>query len=160
MKIFANGRNIKRLMGARWSDTNFDLLKLANQFVQERNNPSLLNALQGVEVVHYVYKTSEEWRKVTGELHREDGPARIEKNGDFRYLINNLWHRIDGPAIRIDQQLLWYVNGEWVSGLVLELISKSPFDESVHLGILSEYWAERGDFRLLDVVQPYLVEKS
>lgn len=86
----------------------------------------------------------------------------IGKNG------NKLWdneqgdlHRIDGPAVEwTDGDKWWYIDGIWINCLVRELLSKSPFGDDVHLGILAEYFADRGDFRLLDIVSPYLTGKS
>ena len=35
---------------------------------------------------------------VNGKLHREDGPAIIEGNGDKFWMQNHMLHRLDGPA--------------------------------------------------------------
>jgi hypothetical protein len=35
---------------------------------------------------------------VNGLLHREDGPAIIEDNGDKFWMQNHMLHRLDGPA--------------------------------------------------------------
>jgi hypothetical protein len=40
----------------------------------------------------------EEWY-VNEKLHREDGPAIEERNGDKYWYINGRIHRKDGPAI-------------------------------------------------------------
>lgn len=101
------------------------------------------------------------WTNEKGEYHREDGPAIIFKNGYKSWWLNDLRHRVCGPAIeRENGNKEWWMRGKDITDLVRELLSKSPFDEDTHLGILAEYWAERDDFRLLDIVQPYLAKKS
>lgn len=101
------------------------------------------------------------WENEKGEFHRENGPAIEWKNGDKEWWFDGRRHRIDGPAIEWPSGMKsWWVGGGWITDLVLELLSKSPFGEDVHLGILAEYFAERGDFRLLDIVQPFLAEQK
>lgn len=90
----------------------------------------------------------------------------LNENGDkiysgkfdkYRYGI----HRIEGPAIEfLSGDNWWYIADKDITKLVRELLARSPFNENVNLGILAEYWAERGDFRLLDIVQPYLAESK
>lgn len=124
------------------------------------------------------------WTNEKREYHREDGPAIEYTNGDKEWFINNKHHRIEGPAYEeINGYKAWYINdkrhriegpariwpsgkkawwikGEQVTELVKELLSNSSFDDFVHLGILADYFAERGDFRLLDIIQPYLTESK
>lgn len=53
--------------------------------------------------------TKEWW--VDGWLHREDGPAVDEPQGQF-WFVRGLYHRTDGPAIEwADGSKEWYVNG-------------------------------------------------
>ena len=48
-----------------------------------------------------------------GQLHREDGPAIEDSNGDKAWYFNGELHREDGPAIEYsDGDKLWYFNGE------------------------------------------------
>lgn len=50
--------------------------------------------------------------RLDGELHREDGPARIFSNGTEHWRLNGKLHREDGPAISMpDGAKMWYVNG-------------------------------------------------
>ena len=47
-----------------------------------------------------------------GQLHRENGPAVENPNGDKFWYQNNYIHRTDGPAIEWrDGGRLWYQNG-------------------------------------------------
>lgn len=44
-------------------------------------------------------------------LHREDGPA-FEKDGNKKWYLNGVLHRLDGPAIQYKNgSRLWFVNG-------------------------------------------------
>ena len=55
----------------------------------------------------------EVWYK-DGELHREDGPARIHSNGTKVWYKDGKLHREDGPAvIKKDGTKRWYLNGEF-----------------------------------------------
>lgn len=48
-----------------------------------------------------------------GQLHREDGPAVIEKNGHKEWYKNGKRHREDGPAREWSNgQKEWYINGK------------------------------------------------
>lgn len=101
------------------------------------------------------------WKNELGQIHREDGPAIEWWDGDKWWGVNGRLHRIEGPACkRVREDDKWWVNDEEITCLVRELLSNSPFGEDIHLGILAEYFAERGDFRLLDIVQPYLAESK
>ena len=45
-------------------------------------------------------------------LHREDGPAVEHKNGDKTWNLNGNLHRLDGPAIDCkDGTKFWFVHG-------------------------------------------------
>lgn len=107
-------------------------------------------------VDHYGDKV---WINEKGQYHREDGPAIECRNGYKAYYKNDLRHRIEGASVEyIDGRKEWWVGGEDITPLIWELLSKSPFEKNIHLGILAGYFAGRGDFRLLEIVQPYLTE--
>ena len=47
-----------------------------------------------------------------GQLHREDGPAVMWRDGSLEWYHNGLRHREDGPAAEYaDGTRLWYLNG-------------------------------------------------
>jgi len=46
-----------------------------------------------------VYNNRTEWYNLEGQLHREDGPASENANGDKSYYLNGKRHREDGPAV-------------------------------------------------------------
>lgn len=99
------------------------------------------------------------WINEQGEYHHEDGPACESYSGNKWWLIKGKFHRIGGPAVEwADGNKEWWIEDKWITDLVRELLLESEFGEDVHLGILAEYWAERDDFRLLEIVQPYLAE--
>lgn len=97
---------------------------------------------------------------VNGQRHRLEGPAIEWKDGSKSWYVNNEPHRIEGPAVEWGMYKKWWVGGKPITDLIWELLRKSPFGEDVHLGIMADYWAERGDFRLLDIIQPYLTESK
>src|ERR1700691_2444848 len=50
---------------------------------------------------------------LNGELHREDGPAVIWKDGRFKYFLNGKIHREDGPAaIHLNGIIEYCINGK------------------------------------------------
>lgn len=53
-----------------------------------------------------------EYRNTKGELHREDGPAVFQPEGDYRsWWLNGRMHRDDGPAtIYEDGSVVWYLH--------------------------------------------------
>ena len=56
---------------------------------------------------------NKEWRNSLGQLHRENGPARIRADGTQEWWINGKRHRRNGPAIEWnDGEKEWYLNGE------------------------------------------------
>lgn len=70
---------------------------------------------------------SKYWYNEERQLHRLDGPAVIDHNGNKRWYQNGILHRLDGPAIEnINGDKIWYQNGkrhrldgpaiEWASG--------------------------------------------
>ena len=64
------------------------------------------------------FGTYKVWYKNASILshHREDGPARLYKNGDEEWLQNNLFHRIDGLAriFHWNNNIIqeWWINGK------------------------------------------------
>lgn len=53
-----------------------------------------------------------EWR-LTGKLHREDGPAVEYADGTKVWYLNGKLHREDGPAVEhVDESKYWYLNGK------------------------------------------------
>lgn len=94
-------------------------------------------------------------------IHRGlDGKVlSVEWGGDVTYVRNGVRHSVHGPAIIFrGGRVSWHVDGRDISYLVRELMWRGKVGKDTHLGILAEYWAERGDFRLLDIISPYLVE--
>ena len=58
-----------------------------------------------------VYNNRTEWYNLEGQLHREDGPASENANGDKCYYINGKHHRENGPAVEIkDGFKFYYIN--------------------------------------------------
>jgi len=54
-----------------------------------------------------------EWR-LDGKLHREDGPAYIDKDGSTKWFLNGIAHRVGGPAIEAsDGYKAWCQNGKY-----------------------------------------------
>lgn len=49
---------------------------------------------------------TEAWYNLKGELHRDDGPARISLKGTKEWFLHNKYHRENGPAVEF-----W--NGTW-----------------------------------------------
>ena len=61
---------------------------------------------------------------LSGELHREDGPAIEYANGSKFWCRNGKLHREDGPAIELaNGATLWYLNGNRYSKEEYTLIS-------------------------------------
>jgi hypothetical protein len=53
------------------------------------------------------------YKKGTGILHREDGPAIEHPDGSKEWWINGAIHREDGPAAEFsDGSKEWYINGK------------------------------------------------
>jgi len=71
--------------------------------------------LQGLHIDEY--SGTKMWYK-DGELHREDGPAIIWKNGDEEWYLNSKKHRDDGPAVyypSFNGLRGWYIDGRKLS---------------------------------------------
>lgn len=58
-----------------------------------------------------------------GQLHREDGPARVAPNGDMTWLHHGQEHREDGPAVVFHDGAKQY----WLNGMQL---SQTMWQES------------------------------
>lgn len=78
------------------------------------------------------------WYNKHGVLHREDGPALENANGDKRWFINGELHREDGPANEwIDGDTSWYKHGklhredgpavEWSGGNKLWFLNNNQY---------------------------------
>lgn len=70
------------------------------------------NGLKQFPVKTITVDGSEEWRLPNGELHREDGPAKIWSDASEFWYHNGKLHRLDGPAvITSDGVQYWHLNG-------------------------------------------------
>jgi hypothetical protein len=68
-----------------------------------------------------------------GLLHREDGPAIIDNNGDKFWMINDKPHRLDGPAAEFaDGGQEWFVDGKHI-----KCSSQEEFERILKLKL---YW--------------------
>ena len=48
-------------------------------------------------------------------LHREDGPAIEDVDGNKEWWVNGKLHRLDGPAVEYSDGVKeWWVNGEYI----------------------------------------------
>lgn len=64
----------------------------------------------------------ETYRNSAGELHREDGPARIWSSGTREWYINGKLHREDGPAVILYYGTeFFYINGKKLTNEEIEL---------------------------------------
>jgi hypothetical protein len=65
-----------------------------------------------------------------GILHREDGPAYEDDEGNKQWYFNGKLHRVNGPASELLDRDEWYINGKLhrVNGPAIEY-----HDESSHL---------------------------
>lgn len=56
------------------------------------------------------------WFNLEGKLHREDGPAFKNANGDKWYYLNGKLHRENGPAIEYTNgKKSYYINGKYLT---------------------------------------------
>ena len=56
---------------------------------------------------------TQEWR-LDGKLHREDGPAYIDKDGSTKWFKNGIAHRVGGPAVEAsDGYKAWCQDGKY-----------------------------------------------
>lgn len=63
-----------------------------------------------IDAYNRTYKT---WRNPEGQMHRIDGPARIDDDGTEYWFKNGMFHRIDGPAIICPNgRKEWWLNGK------------------------------------------------
>ena len=63
--------------------------------------------LSSETAIYYYYSTKHGYI-----FHREDGPAVEYTNGDESWMINNNYHRVDGPAKIRSGKYEWYLDGE------------------------------------------------
>lgn len=53
------------------------------------------------------------WKNINNLTHRVEGPAIIDIHGTIKYFVNNICHREDGPAIICsDGTKYYYLNNE------------------------------------------------
>lgn len=52
------------------------------------------------------------WIKKGKILHREDGPAAVFDNGDKTWVINDAFHRLDGPAMFSEDEIIYFIQGQ------------------------------------------------
>lgn len=45
------------------------------------------------------------------DIHRTTGPAIVYPNGDYKYVVNGVLHREDGPAVKSGKNTYWFKNG-------------------------------------------------
>ena len=67
---------------------------------------------------------SRRYYNAAGQLHREDGPAVVWRDGSLEWYHNGLRHRDVGPAAEYpDGTRLWYLNGRphRINGPTVEL---------------------------------------
>lgn len=105
---------------------------------------ALFNPIEDEYIVIDQVNGTKDWRKVvtdkngnrTAELHRLDGPARIESNGTESWFKRGYYHRRDGPA-RIDGysgEHEWWIMGRPAETFeVFQKLSKCSNGELVML---------------------------
>ena len=63
-----------------------------------------------------VFPDGNEFWRLSGKLHRENGPAVILSSGTKLYFRNGVQHRTDGPASEhFNGDKFWWLNGAPVS---------------------------------------------
>ena len=74
-----------------------------------------------------VNEDGESWY-LNGALHREDGPAVISKDGRKAWCVKGELHREDGPAVIHEdgRAKVWYINGKQCN-------SSKEYQESANL---------------------------
>lgn len=82
--------------------------EVANGYPQE-----WVEEFLGFSVSRWVHNEIIAYRNSDGKLHRVDGPARQNLNGDVEWWVNGRRHRGDGPAVeRTNGMLEWWVEGK------------------------------------------------
>ena len=67
-----------------------------------------------------------------GKLHREDGPAREYPDGSKEWYRDGLLHREDGPAVEYAVGInYWYLNGKSISFAEFLLQIKDPIKKTM-----------------------------
>lgn len=62
------------------------------------------------------YSNGTKYWHINDLYHRVDGPAVVDYNKTKHWFINGLRHREDGPAIEwIDGYSQWWLNGKYIS---------------------------------------------
>lgn len=57
------------------------------------------------------------WFDDLGRLHRENGPAVEYLNGDFSWYVSGVRHRLDGPAVKLGDDLYWFYHNKQILGI-------------------------------------------
>ena len=95
--------------------------------------------------------------RLNGEVHREDGPAVEDPNGDKYWFLNGEHHREDGPAIEhADGRKEWLLNDihhredgpaiEFIDGYKGWWLNGVPADPET----IVDLWLMRGKFCFYD----------
>jgi hypothetical protein len=103
-----------------------------------RKNRSEKVPEESVEVV-LIVETSPDgvrvWRGTDGSLHRDDGVAFEDTNGDAVWYSCGRLHRLDGPALDLPGRREWWVDGVQVT-------------HDTHEVAVEEYVARSGERRV------------
>jgi hypothetical protein len=82
------------------------------RFVVERVDGCIIYTLGNIK--YYIYDDGDQIWFMDDLLHRIDGPAIICANGKQCWYINGIFHRVDGPAqIYPNGDMFWYINGNY-----------------------------------------------
>lgn len=77
---------------------------------------------------------------VNGKLHRDNGPAIIWSTGTKMWIKNGEKHRLDGPAVEyFDGDKMWHINGE-------------HFEENIYHKKVLEYKAKIRSEKLKEIL--------
>ena len=77
--------------------------------------------------------TSKYWIDEADEFHREDGPAVEYYTGEKSWYIHGGRHRIDGPAVMLRENYMWFLDNEeynfddWIKALEKQYGEKHAF---------------------------------
>ncbi|MDE1834262.1 MAG: hypothetical protein KGH64_02905 [Candidatus Micrarchaeota archaeon] len=94
-----------------------------------------------VSTMRVLYNGTKEWSLPNGNLHRADGPAIENANGDKFWYLNGKRHRTDGPAVEFaDGTKYWYLGGKEQSSLffaAIKLVKKNKRNMKPCIELLS-----------------------
>jgi hypothetical protein len=86
------------------------------------------------------YSDGSQYWYLSGDLHREDGPAVIFPDGSQAWFLNGKYHREDGPAVIYSNgNREWYLSGKvitykvynWAKERNIDLNNMSDMDKMV-----------------------------